>query len=79
MTQDQHDHIEHSKQFDNVPEDCPKCEGTGKVSLSDCCGAIAIPNTKLNGMICTVCLNPCDTELDTCEECKGTGQVQYED
>jgi len=75
MTREEHDHIEHSKQFDNVPEDCPECDGTGKVSLSDCCGAI----DDFDTMICTVCLKPCACELDTCEECKGTGQVQYDD
>ena len=79
MTQDQHDYIEHSKQFDNVPDDCTECDGTGKVALSDCCGAIVTLDDILNEVFCMTCLKPCECELDTCEDCKGTGQVQYED
>ena len=79
MTREEHDYIEHSKQFDNVPDDCTECDGTGKVALSDCCGAIAILNTQLNKMTCMSCFKPCDSELDTCDDCYGTGEVQYED
>ena len=75
MTQDQHDYIEHSRQFDNVPDDCTECDGTGKVALSDCCGAIV----DFDGSVCMYCHKECDSELDTCEDCKGTGEVQYED
>jgi len=25
------------------------------------------------------CLKECDSELDTCDDCDGTGEVQYED
>ena len=79
MTQDQHDYIEHGKQFDNVPEDCTECDGTGKVAFSDCCGAIAHFDDMANEMFCMDCFRDCASELDTCDECKGTGEVQYED
>jgi len=79
MTQDQHDHIEHSRQFDNVPKDCPECEGTGKVSLSDCCGALRDFDETLDETFCMACLKECECELDTCDDCDGTGEVQYQD
>ena len=75
MTREEHDYIEHSRQFDHVPKNCPECEGTGKIYLS-CCGD---DMTVTDFDICPTCHEHCGRDWDTCEDCKGTGQVQYED
>jgi len=75
MTREEHDYIEHSKQFDNVPGDCTACDGTGEVYESCCGDDMRYVDTD----ICPTCREHCGHDGDTCEECKGTGEVQYED
>lgn len=52
---------------DNV--DCPDCDGSGKVDLSNCCGA----DVDSDILICSKCHEHCD--LSDCDTCEGTGQV----
>ena len=52
-------------------EDCPDCEGDGKVNQSDCCGA-----EILGEDICSDCKEHC--EKAKCEECDGTGKIDVE-
>lgn len=49
-------------------EICPYCEGSGKVSLSNCCGAPCIEETD----ICSNCKEHCECPSE-CDECEGTG------
>lgn len=71
MTIDQHDHSEHSKQFDYVNQDCPNCGSTGEVHLS-CCGDDI---SNQDDDICPTCKEHCGDEPETCEDCKGEGIV----
>ena len=75
MTQDQHDYIEHSRQFDNVPEDCLSCEGTGTIYESCCGDDMRYVDTD----ICPTCREHCGNDGDKCYDCDGTGEVQYQD
>ena len=56
---------------DNTPvmKDCPECDGYGYFDYSDCCDA----PIKFHD-ICSYCGEHCEKE--TCETCKGTGQVE---
>jgi len=71
MTQDQHDYIEHGKEFDHVNQDCPTCDGSGRVNewYSKCCG-----DDIING-ICIDCKEVAEYDTDTCPDCKGHGIV----
>jgi DnaJ-class molecular chaperone len=61
--------------YDNQmpPEDdtieCPDCDGTGQVDLSNCCGVEF--NTDI--MMCSDCHEHCDRS--DCDTCNGTGQL----
>jgi len=54
---------------DDEYEDCPECEGTGEVLLSDCCGA----EIDSDIMVCTKCKEHCGCSV--CDECNGTGHI----
>lgn len=51
-------------------EDCPECEGTGKIDQSNCCGAAMDVDT----LICLECKEHCDK--DKCNNCDGTGKIK---
>ena len=50
--------------------DCPECEGTGTILMTDCCNADFYEDTD----ICTLCKEHASGLL--CEECGGTGERQ---
>ena len=54
---------------DNEVDDCPECDGTGKLQQSNCCGA----QVDEDILICSSCKEHCD--LDKCENCDGTGVI----
>lgn len=54
---------------------CTACDGEGKFSLSDCCGAEPRSNGDMDTKdigICPECGDHCDYNIE-CEECNGTG------
>ena len=72
-------YLKAQREYDNqlppeAPDDveCPDCEGTGKLQQSNCCGA----NVDSDILICSDCKEHCD--LDECERCEGTGNVNIE-
>lgn len=52
------------------PNSCQDCDGTGKVSLSNCCGA----DVDDDILICPACKEHCD--VSDCDTCDGTGLDQ---
>ncbi len=52
----------------NPDECCTACEGSGKLPVSNCCGAPCIEETD----ICSHCKEHCECPSD-CDECEGTG------
>lgn len=50
--------------------DCENCEGVGHFELSHCCGKDATDG------FCKECLEICESDIEDCTECEGTGQVE---
>lgn len=51
--------------------ECERCEGEGKTNMS-CCG-INIHGNDLD--LCPDCGDHCGDESETCEDCKGSGEI----
>lgn len=56
---------------DDVPtEECPECEGSGKLPMSKCC------ESEIQNGVCMECHET--TQQADCYECDGTGEVECE-
>jgi DnaJ-class molecular chaperone len=66
----------HEAQFDrneNISiKDCECCYGSGKIEFSKCCDVEVIDE------VCKECLKTCNIYTETCDECKGEGEIEIE-
>jgi DnaJ-class molecular chaperone len=53
-------------------KDCECCYGSGKIEFSKCCDVEVIDE------VCQECLKTCNIYTDTCDECKGEGEIEIE-
>ena len=76
MNFDQYYERLHEAQFDrneNISiQDCECCYGSGKIEFSSCCDVQVIDE------VCQECLKTCSIYTDTCDECKGEGEIEVE-
>jgi len=53
-------------------KECEKCNGTGHIIYSECCGAEII-----DGICQDIdCLLPCTEYKERCDECNGEGEIE---
>ena len=60
-----------------VKYECPCCEGSGELHISNCCGVPSKSNGDGNTSdigICPECREHCEYGIK-CEECDGTGEI----